>query len=892
MMNISKKRNILIILLALAFLLSMAGFVVNSNKTAYADVTAKLDSISVQLQDDIIVKFYATNLTSADTELRITYKGQNYVENAEVSEGTAIYSFNKITPQFFSDTVEAQLYLNDVALGESRSFSIKSYCEELLATPASLLEISDEKYEALKTLVVDLLYYGEAAQNYTKAEGELATSGLTDLQKGFASDWTALTETDLSLPQPTQGCESVWYGYGLRFDYNVSMYATFALKTTPTEEVKVQFTKKGENAVLVDAIKIKDVNGYPIYKATFTDFTALEFDKTISAKVYLGQNGIGDAFTYSVNSFVYEFQNDAFTGDMAKATYNYGKSAKNYFNASSCIHDFGTITFGEWSDCSICGSEIWEQKAITVNTSGGVTHSSVVEYALKQGGNVNTVADYVQTGNTASDVAVAYNLRTNQTQDFVFNVTSTKTGKANVVVSMRNTNIDSTGKWNAEFRLNKTLKFYVGSISAENEVAIPNSVVLRKAPEISGGAVFYDYILNAIDLKVGENVVILRFFKSDLIDSSGKPCGGYLQNLQLITIPENCTHNLEYVEGVEGTCTQDGVVAHYHCTICDRLYSDENATTELNREDVYTIAHGHVYDVPQYKDADTHTLTCLYCGEITTEAHNHTENGAYLIVAKNPTKVWYYAGQTLDTTDMEIYTSMVCADGCKNTSKVTLTNLVYTYQNGEAFSAGDTYVSISYTNAGVTYTGKIYVTVAESEDKLLTIDNTSATLKDGSPTVGSINNRTGTSGQTAYGGSYVSGIFAGDSVTYKFDSSYASGQLILQACSNRTITGSYSQGYPEYTKALTVNSVMTIKVNGQIVELSDSVILKGSVKNLDKNTNRWVWTNWDSIDLGEFNLNAKDNTVEIIFKSDFGYTTSYPTDAACGQVDCINVFFK
>jgi hypothetical protein len=117
----------------------------------------------------------------------------------------------------------------------------------------------------------------------------------------------------------------------------------------------------------------------------------------------------------------------------------------------------------------------------------------------------------------------------------------------------------------------------------------------------------------------------------------------------------------------------------------------------------------------------------------------------------------------------------------------------------------------------------------------------------------------------------------------------SSGKITLQAASNATVKGSGSDGFPEYCQALQVNEVMVIKVNGEIVEIADNVILNGTVSNLEAKTNRWVWTNWTTVDFGEFDFVEGENVIEITFIS------SEKVDAfnnfACAQLDCINVFF-
>ena len=177
------------------------------------------------------------------------------------------------------------------------------------------------------------------------------------------------------------------------------------------------------------------------------------------------------------------------------------------------------------------------------------------------------------------------------------------------------------------------------------------------------------------------------------------------------------------------------------------------------------------------------------------------------------------------------------------------------------------------------------------EGKTITVDDKDNDyVLSGSASDKSRNNDTGGIGQSGYGGSYSSSIRkTGAKATIKFNlDTETTGRIVIQACSDRTVIGNNSQGFPEYTRGMCVNDVMVFTVNGKRVEISYDAVLKGSVSNLDKN-NRWVWTNWTSIDLGKLNLKAGENIVTIEFTAAKGYTDSY-AQAVVGQLDCLNVF--
>ena len=344
--------------------------------------------------------------------------------------------------------------------------------------------------------------------------------------------------------------------------------------------------------------------------------------------------------------------------------------------------------------------------------------------------------------------------------------------------------------------------------------------------------------------------------------------------------------------------------AHYACANCDKLFDIE---TKVPTEAEYLVIPAiftHVFEnVPRLQEDDSYAYMCTRgCGA--TKEHTCTGEGNYLIIAREPNQVWYEEGQTFNPDRMELYLSTACAEGCSGNTAIAghligYDALTYTYQNGDSFKAGDTYVTINYSKDGVTCSVNLPVTVT-SVGGTLTIDNKGESFSfvdasDDDRNAGSRTNDQGTpAGQSAYGGSYTNNLANGDSAKFTFtlDEAKNGANIVLRASTDR-MNG--AGGTPPFANAISVNDVVIIKVDGVVVEFSDDVILNGSVTNLDQKTNRWVWTNWSSLDLGTYDLGAGEHTVEIIINTVLpgsvagadhnGYTASI-------QLDCLNVFFE
>ncbi len=57
--------------------------------------------------------------------------------------------------------------------------------------------------------------------------------------------------------------------------------------------------------------------------------------------------------------------------------------------------------------------------------------------------------------------------------------------------------------------------------------------------------------------------------------------------------PAEHKHEMKTVPGFEPTCTEDGQITYYHCTVCDNLFADEEGEKEITLKDTVIPATGH-----------------------------------------------------------------------------------------------------------------------------------------------------------------------------------------------------------------------------------------------------------------------------------------------------------
>lgn len=137
-----------------------------------------------------------------------------------------------------------------------------------------------------------------------------------------------------------------------------------------------------------------------------------------------------------------------------------------------------------------------------------------------------------------------------------------------------------------------------------------------------------------------------------------------------------CNHNLEAVAARNETCTEDGNIAYWHCDLCDKYFSNENATSEIALENIVIKAHGHTIVIDPAV-APTYTSTgltegqhCSECGTIIAPqevipmlqkeeyaiTYHLSNNDAYLqsIQINNPNPNQYTAQEGLKLANLNV----------------------------------------------------------------------------------------------------------------------------------------------------------------------------------------------------------------------------------------------
>ena len=311
-------------------------FCIDWIKVNKADIT----QASVTLSDDIALNVYAQvsdryysqeNMPQAEFSLN----GETETVTGELQEGNLFkFTFTGITPQYMNAQVSVSLKVVKTAGYEVadtiESISVLSYCEALLASSAEDLGLTEAKFAAMQTLIADLLNYGAAAQTYTGVNtDDLVNADLGDVTgttpSGAAQDKLNITGD--------ANAAVVHKGARLWFDYNAGI--GFAAEVSG-EVTKAVITLDGTQYT-IEAADFTDVNvgGVACKEVRFSEIKATQFDKEVTLQFYAGDTAIGQAVTYSINSYAARISQSASAEEKAlvDALYRYGLGATAYVAA-------------------------------------------------------------------------------------------------------------------------------------------------------------------------------------------------------------------------------------------------------------------------------------------------------------------------------------------------------------------------------------------------------------------------------------------------------------------------------------------------------------------------------------------------------------------------------
>ena len=215
-----------------------------------------------------------------------------------ISDGKYVFDFSAIAPYMMGDTVRATLYAyynETLCSGITSEYSVAEYCSNILS------KYSGDEYTELRTLIVDMLIYGEKSQicmNY-KTDA-LVTAVLTPDERALASSENAVPVDVLDKEFKTvESASATWISADMNLNDSLAMIFTFSVDSADTLCVKITSDDVEWTVPYTDFVEI-DAETYCIH---FTEFNVTQMNAAVYVTVYDGETPISDTLQYSIGSY-------------------------------------------------------------------------------------------------------------------------------------------------------------------------------------------------------------------------------------------------------------------------------------------------------------------------------------------------------------------------------------------------------------------------------------------------------------------------------------------------------------------------------------------------------------------------------------------------------------
>ncbi|MBQ8740700.1 MAG: endonuclease [Clostridia bacterium] len=280
----------------------------------YVDIDATISSAQVSVGADLSIR-YGTTITTAEDLSNYTLEMRFSIDDTVIDtvtgtvvDGQYVFDFAGLAPQRMADIIKAELLINGGIIDVKDDYSIKQNAINLLA---------DNPSDELVQFITDMLYYGAAAQTYTKYNTDnLATSGV----KGLGTPSTATPDDTWDMSPTNNSTPDTVY------------FRSATVWFDSVNKLIIKLNSANENTQLYVNDKLVEINydsETGVYSYTTDEILVTEFDTVYTFKLY-DNNILVQTLNYSVNAYAYSKQNSNNMANLALALYRFGKSADAY----------------------------------------------------------------------------------------------------------------------------------------------------------------------------------------------------------------------------------------------------------------------------------------------------------------------------------------------------------------------------------------------------------------------------------------------------------------------------------------------------------------------------------------------------------------------------------
>ena len=317
-----------------------------------------IDKYNLTLSNDLSVNFYANEAVGENAYVTASVEGIDGEKTIYANVGNAYkFTVTDFAPQLMSRRITVKLYNAAKELKGNAEITLSSYCKTLLDGGVAGNNMGEKEFKALSTLVVDLLNYGAAAQEYlgdttyAKCNAFLSETGYTGFVGGeytmpAASAFTATVadEGTKASVKPTTA--------KLYLDYNVVAKIAFEVKDIAVDGVKALVGGSEVSADISSANATTE--GVTTYTAS-VPLSVLDIEKEVSVTLLSAGKEVGYTVKGSVSGYLSTraANTEATDKTLAAKLYSYAKSAAatlvtpSYTVTLAAGATGGTLTFAD-----------------------------------------------------------------------------------------------------------------------------------------------------------------------------------------------------------------------------------------------------------------------------------------------------------------------------------------------------------------------------------------------------------------------------------------------------------------------------------------------------------------------------------------------------------------
>ena len=324
---------------------------------AYA-VENLIDKYNLTLSNDLSVNFYANEAVGENAYVTASVEGIDGEKTIYANADNAYkFTVTDLAPQLMSRKITVKLYNAAKELKGNAEITLSSYCKKLLDGGATGNNMGEKEFKALSTLVVDLLNYGAAAQEYlhdttyAKCNAFLSETGYTGFVGGEYTMPTASAFTATVADEATKANVKPTTAK-LYLDYNVVAKIAFEVKDVAVDGVKALV---GGSEVTADiSSAATEIEGVTTYTASIP-LSVLDIEKEVSVTLLSGGKEVGYTVKGSVSGYLSTraANTEATDKTLAAKLYSYAKSAAatlvtpSYTVTLAAGATGGTLTFAD-----------------------------------------------------------------------------------------------------------------------------------------------------------------------------------------------------------------------------------------------------------------------------------------------------------------------------------------------------------------------------------------------------------------------------------------------------------------------------------------------------------------------------------------------------------------